>query len=103
RTLTRRDPEPAGSHCANGGIAIQIGADRNGNGVLDSAEIEHTDYVCDPGAVLVRKDPIEPDAGCPTGGIAVKTGADSNADGILEDTEVQQTTRVCSPAELWEG
>lgn len=104
KALTRRDPEPAGSRCANGGTAISVGSDRNGDGVLEDDEIEHTDYVCDAATrVLIRKDPIAPEPGCPTGGIAVQTGVDSNGDGILQDAEIQQTTRLCSPAELWEG
>lgn len=102
--VTRRDAEPRGPNCANGGAAIRSGADRNGNGVLDDDEIQHTDYVCDPTtAVLVRRDPIDPDATCPTGGTAVRTGIDGNGDGVLDDSEVQSTTEVCGPAEIWEG
>lgn len=104
KVLTRRDPEPAGEHCPNGGAAIRAGSDRNGDGVLDDGEVEHTDYVCNgPTAVLIRKDPIDPEVGCPTGGTAVQTGIDVNGDGILEDPEITQTMRLCSPAELWEG
>src|SRR5690242_6491351 len=87
-TLTRRDPEPAGQNCPHGGTAIRVGPDRNGNGMLDNAEVEHTDFVCAPAtAVLVRQDPLPPSLTCPAGGLAVQTGLDSNADGVLEDAE----------------
>lgn len=44
--LTRIDQVPRGAHCADGGIAIRSGIDRNRNGVLDDAEIDHTEYAC---------------------------------------------------------
>jgi hypothetical protein len=42
-------PEPAGANCGSGGQAIQTGQDTNGNGILESGEIQHTSYVCSPG------------------------------------------------------
>jgi Concanavalin A-like lectin/glucanases superfamily len=38
--------EPPGANCENGGVRIDAGADTNGNGVLDTAEIQTTGYVC---------------------------------------------------------
>jgi len=40
--------ELAGGHCAFGGIAIEIGTDANGNGVLEDAEVDTgaTKYIC---------------------------------------------------------
>lgn len=43
-SLTR--PLMAGPVCANGGIEIQTGIDRNKNGVLDSDEVTNTQTVC---------------------------------------------------------
>ncbi|HEX3775048.1 MAG TPA: hypothetical protein VHV51_11330 [Polyangiaceae bacterium] len=38
--------EPAGTHCASGGIEIEIGLDTNGDGALSLDEIGQTQYVC---------------------------------------------------------
>jgi hypothetical protein len=48
-TLVRVDPEPAGPNCPDGGLAINTGLDRNGNGYLDDDEILSTQYVCNGG------------------------------------------------------
>ena len=39
-------PEPAGANCASGGVAVQTGLDTNGDGTLESGEVQHTVYVC---------------------------------------------------------
>jgi hypothetical protein len=44
--IVRLDDEPAGENCPAGGVAIRIGVDLNGNGVLDPDEITDTRYVC---------------------------------------------------------
>jgi hypothetical protein len=46
-TLVRIDDEPAGLHCASGGVAVHTGVDDDRDGALDDAEIDATDYVCD--------------------------------------------------------
>lgn len=43
--LAQMVDEPAGRHCLAGGKAIQVGVDRNANGVLDADEMS-TAYVC---------------------------------------------------------
>lgn len=102
--LTRRDPEPVGSHCPRGGVAVHAGLDRNGDGKLDDTEIDETEYICDPPrTVLVRKDLLPPGPTCPTGGSVVQIGIDDNDDGVLQDTEIDQTTPVCNSSELWSG
>ncbi|MBN9168166.1 MAG: hypothetical protein J0I07_44975 [Myxococcales bacterium] len=44
----RTSAELAGNHCAFGGIAIEVGVDANGNGVLDDGEVDAgaTKYIC---------------------------------------------------------
>ena len=42
--------EPAGNNCANGGVKIEAGVDDNGNGQLDSNEVDSTQYICDGGS-----------------------------------------------------
>ena len=34
------------SNCPDGGVQIDVGVDDNGNGVLDSSEIDQTTYIC---------------------------------------------------------
>lgn len=38
--------EPAGDNCALGGVKIISGLDENENNVLDEAEVQNTEYVC---------------------------------------------------------
>ena len=45
--LSRRDNEPAGAHCADGGAAVRAGLDDDLDGVLDDGEVDTTTYVCD--------------------------------------------------------
>lgn len=46
-TLVRTASEPAGGNCANGGVRIETGIDDNADGVLDTAEVDSTQFVCD--------------------------------------------------------
>ncbi|MET0350142.1 MAG: hypothetical protein ABW067_10175, partial [Rhizobacter sp.] len=46
RALTATAVEASGANCATGGTRITAGADANGNGTLDAAEISSTAYVC---------------------------------------------------------
>jgi hypothetical protein len=50
-TVVRIDAEPAGAHCPGGGKAVRSGADRNGDGVLEDAEVTATTYACERDAV----------------------------------------------------
>src|SRR5690606_35788570 len=38
--------DDAGDNCPGNGVAINAGVDDNGNGTLDDAEIDSTEYVC---------------------------------------------------------
>lgn len=40
--------EPAGAHCAAGGVAILSGPDEDADGDLDASEVLATTYVCNP-------------------------------------------------------
>jgi hypothetical protein len=46
-SLIRTVPEPPGSNCPSGGVAIQTGLDEDGDGKLEDSEITETSYVCD--------------------------------------------------------
>jgi hypothetical protein len=45
-SVIRLDDEPAGANCQNGGVAVRAGVDDNGNGTLETGEIDSTEYVC---------------------------------------------------------
>src|SRR5690349_13582444 len=69
--------EPPGANCPAGGVAVESGRDRTGNGVLDPDEITSTSYVCAPGAApkeLVRVRPEPAGANCVSGGQAIEIG-----------------------------
>ncbi len=96
--LVTTAPEPAGEHCAAGGVAILAGSDDNGDGQLDPGEVNTTTYVCDSaaGGSLVRVDDEPPGANCVTGGVAVHSGFDADGDGVLDDDEIDDTAYVCA-------
>src|SRR5215207_3861049 len=48
--VTDLNDEPAGANCANGGVRIDTGPDKNGDGALAASEITKTNYVCAPDA-----------------------------------------------------
>ncbi len=100
-SLVRIADEPAGDHCADGGVAIASGIDADGNGVLDDDEILSTSYVCDGEsgdaiATLVDTAAEPAGANCAAGGTVVRIGPDADGDGVLGDDEVDQTIYVCN-------
>jgi hypothetical protein len=92
--LTRVVLVPPGADCAQGGRALQAGADVNHNGVLDDAEVTSTERVC--ATALVRKRPEPAGTNCAHGGQAVQTGVDLDASGQLDDAEVTATEYLCA-------
>ena len=96
--LVRRDDEPAGSRCPQGGAAIRTGIDRNGDHRLDDDEIDDTTYTCNAaeGRALVRRSDEPAGGHCTSGGVAVSTGVDRDRDGALADDEIQDTTYACN-------
>jgi hypothetical protein len=45
-SLIELTTEQAGSNCASGGVKLDVGVDTNDNGVLDTAEVSDSRYVC---------------------------------------------------------
>ena len=39
-------PFASSAFCANGGVMLESGVDKNKNGVLDSSEVDHTQFLC---------------------------------------------------------
>ncbi len=93
--------EPAGDHCAAGGQRIDVGPDENGNGELDAAEIDSTDYVCDAEGMssLVDVTDVPPGDECSAGGVRLDTGLDANGNGTLDAGEIATTDYICSGGE----
>jgi len=97
--LVRLEDEAPGGNCFHGGVAVMIGADDNGNGVLDDGEVDSTVYVCDgAGSHATLIDVAEEPAGefCGEGGLALHTGVDVNDDGVLQSEEITSTEYVCN-------
>lgn len=95
-SLVRTATEPAGANCRNGGSAILVGLDADGDGMLADAEVTSRTYVCGPASqTLVRVAPENPGTNCPLGGVLVASGADTNGDGVLADTEITTRSYVC--------
>ncbi len=110
-SLVTVTPEAAGNNCVNGGQQIQAGADANGNGTLDAAEVTSTTYVCDgadglngvDGAAgvdgasgsLVRVSVEAAGANCLTGGSRIESGPDANFNGVLDAAEITATAYAC--------
>jgi hypothetical protein len=102
--------EPPGANCATGGKKVSSGLNTNGNGILDTAEITSSSYICNgaTGAVGVNgtngvntllvsiAEPVG--TNCPYGGTKVTSGLDTNGNGILDSGEVTSTTYTCNGA-----
>ena len=107
--------ESAGSNCAEGGLKIEVGVDDDGNGALDSTEVDHVQYVCNgadgqdgasgsasPNTMLTSISSPDASLGCTEGGRVISQGLDNGDDGgiaqngVLESEEVDYTTTYCS-------
>ena len=106
------EEEPAGANCAQGGLAVMVGPDADGDGTLDAGEVTDTSYVCDGAAgtdgedavaTLVRVEEELPGLNCEAGGQAILVGPDTDADGTLDDAEVASTTYACNGADGADG
>jgi len=104
-TLVEVTDEPAGTNCPNSGKKIETGLDTNDNGILDGAEIQNTDYVCNGNdgsdgtsghnsLVQVSNEPAG--SNCVNGGKKIETGTDTDDDGILDPSEISYSTYVCN-------
>jgi hypothetical protein len=70
-SLVTTSTEPAGENCVGGGVAIVSGTDGDGDGVLASAEVERTDYVCANAELIETVSLKVGDKKCPTGGVRI--------------------------------
>jgi ELWxxDGT repeat protein len=106
------------SNCPDGGVQIDVGIDDNGNGVLDSSEIDQTTYICNgadgadggdgadgsasPNTILTSISSPSASLECDAGGRVIAQGLDNGdgggvaQNGVLESGEVDYTTTYCS-------
>ena len=105
QSLVELSEEPPGLNCPEGGTRIDTGIDDNGNGTLESGEIDETSYACngEQGSegtqTLVETAEEPPGDNCPSGGTRVDTGPDDNSNGTLEESEISDTTYICDGGE----
>lgn len=97
-----------GDQCPNGGITIETGIDENGNGILDTEEIDETQIVCsgkdgadgadgaDGPTTLISLSDEPVGINCATGGKKIEVGLDDNNNGVLDPGEVDDTDYVCN-------
>jgi len=90
------------SNCPNGGITVDSGIDKNGNGILDLTEITSTQYVCNGASGVKGKSFLittadEPAGGnCANGGKKINAGLDMSGDNILDPGEITSNAYVCN-------
>jgi len=84
---------------------VETGLDENGNGILDEAEVNNFEKVCngvnggdDDGGLnsLIATLIIPPGSNCSSGGIRIDSGIDSDENGNLGSLEISNTTYVCN-------
>lgn len=103
-TLVSIVSEPAGTHCAYGGISVNSGVDTNGNGVLDPSEVTSTQYACNgvngsngyTDLVAIVSEPAG--TNCANGGKKVSVGLDTNANDVLDASEITSSNYICNGA-----
>ena len=125
-SLLRFLGKPAGGNCADGGLKIEVGVDDNDDGVLQTSDVDQTQYVCDGADGQDGQDGANGTAGvngtngsaspnpmrtsisaptlqaCSSGGRIVQQGLDNGdgggtaQNGVLESGEVDYTTTYCS-------
>lgn len=107
KSLLDIQPLAAGTACANGGVIILSGIDKNNNGKLDSTEVDQAQNLCNgpTGSAglksLLDIQPLAAGAACANGGVVILSGVDQNSNGKLDSTEVDKTQNICNgPAGL---
>ncbi len=103
--ITSAITEPAGAHCANGGLAVRTGEDVDNDNVVSEAEAVATNYVCNgaagmPGTALTSLTKVTPEpegTNCTLGGYKLETGKDTNGNDMLDSTEVTSSEYLCAP------
>ncbi len=93
--------EAAGANCAAGGVRLDAGLDDDGDGTLQSGEIDATSYICNgadgaPGLTSLTRTSTNTAGACGgASGVLIESGLDADGNGTLDDTEVSNSNAVC--------
>ncbi len=99
--LVSTTAEAAGANCPAGGVRLDAGLDDDGDGTLQSGEIDATSYICNgadgaDGAVSLTRTSTNTGGACgQRSGVLVESGLDADANGTLDDTEVTNSNAIC--------
>ena len=108
-SITDLVDEPKGGNCISGGIKVITGMDDNNNEILDEAEIENVEYICNGNdgvngiSSLLDVVELESSDSCLSGGYKVLSGLDLNQDSMLDEEEIQQTEYICNGTDGVDG
>jgi hypothetical protein len=109
--LVDTSPEPAGANCAQGGVRIDVGLDRNDDGMLEANEVDSSEYVCNgsngqngqngqngtgQNGDKIKLTQEAAGVNCAFGGTKIEAGPDTNNNGTLDATEITTTRYVCN-------
>lgn len=108
-TVTAQSPLPVGDpNCSTGGVKLDYGIDENRNGMLDTAEVDGSENICNGAdgltALINTTALVVGDSNCPYGGYEVESGLDLDKSGALEnpnsnnDDEITSTSYLCNEA-----
>lgn len=94
-SLIRISTELPGNNCSNGGMKVEVGLDDVIlNGILDAAEVDFTQYVCDGLnggenglSTIIQTSTEEPGDNCTSGGVRIQVGLDANSNNELDSGE----------------
>jgi alpha-tubulin suppressor-like RCC1 family protein len=102
KSLARLADEGPGANCQSGGQRLELGIDRNGNDLLDDAEVTSSSYLCNLESVgaLINVAAEPAGANCATGGQKFDAGLDSNKNATLDPEEVTATEYLCNSVPL---
>jgi hypothetical protein len=99
-------PNPTGD-CFFGGLKITSGLDLDGDGALDTDEIEATAFVCsihvNENMTLVDQALEPPGENCENGGIKWTVGYDANGNKVLDPEEAGPPGYVCGEMTVIDG
>jgi hypothetical protein len=91
--------EPKGENCATGGHKVLTGLDTNGDGILQTTEVQNTKYVCnglDGKTTLLSAVAEQSGSNCTTGGYKLNSGVDINGNAVLDASEINSTQYICN-------
>lgn len=98
-SLTKITIEPSSENCQSGAVKFEIGTDFNENGILDTDEIQSSNYICNgiDGALSLATIIVDTlELNCENGGVKIDLGVDINSDNILDSNEISTTVYVCN-------